>query len=273
MMVRRLSDTVRITRREFIKFVGFATLSAFAGVGFAGCSGQGQTEFKPSTSNTPNTPQNTGYKLIYPDWTKPVPDDVISHIIEIGRKYIEVWAPGALVCDVEGIEGDISAYMVKKGMRVCGLSTNDARFSWTIGDVDANYEECYEAITPQFGKELANFMDFVNNNMSSYGLILIRGPSGNNAYFNATFIEEGGGKVASFVAVHPKVDDLKRYWKEYDKYKVDYKIYAFHSKDKLDKMMLGVLEGSSAKNPHLWYLIPDKILEKGNNWHELGDLI
>jgi len=91
MMVRRL--LVSITRRDFIKFVGFATLSAFAGVGFADCSGQSQTEFKPSTSNTPNTPQNTGYKLIYPDWTKPVPDDVIPHIIEIGKKGFDVFAP------------------------------------------------------------------------------------------------------------------------------------------------------------------------------------
>lgn len=234
-------------------------LSIGTGVGFAGCSSPSGFE--------PSSPQNTGYKLIYPDWTKPVPDDVIPHIIEIGKKYIEVWAPGDLTCNTDREE--VLAEDVKEGMIVLYFSTVGGH-RWVIGDFNLYSKMRDEVIIPQFGRELANFMDFVNNNMAIYGLILIRGLSGNNAYFNATFIEQGGGKVASFVAVHPKVNDLKRYWKEYKKYKVDCEIYAFHDKNKLDKMMIEIFshpEKWKAKNPEKWYTTPDAMYK-----HELEEL-
>ena len=79
-------NAYRFTRREFLKLIGFTALSIGAGVGFAGCSEQNNAGYKPSVPN----PLNTGYKLIYPEWTKPVPDDVIPHIIEIGKVGIDV---------------------------------------------------------------------------------------------------------------------------------------------------------------------------------------
>ena len=91
-------------RREFLKLIGFTALSIGTGIGFAGCSGSGSSggEFKPSN------PVSTGYKLIYPDWTKPVPERVISHIIEAGKRAIDIRAPGDLtayvICDGEKIE-------------------------------------------------------------------------------------------------------------------------------------------------------------------------
>jgi len=254
MMTRRL--LVSITRREFIKFVGFATLSAFAGVGFAGCSESGSSggKFEPSTSNTSNTPQNTGYKLIYPDWTKPVPDDVIPHIIEIGRKYIEVWAPGALTCYIKGEEADIPAYMVKEGMVIEGFSTTDARLSWIIGDIDELSEVVRKMPVEYFGKDLAKIFAFANNNMSEYGAIFIEGFDNGMIYFNASLIEEGGGKVVSCVIVQDPNNPE------------NHQIYAFHSKDKLDKMMIEILSNPTGykpdPDPKTWYKIPDAILKE-----------
>ena len=77
--------------RGFLKLIGFTALSIGTGIGFAGCSGSSSSGggFEPSAPN----PVSTGYKLIHPDWTKPVPDDVIPHIIEIGKKGFDVFAP------------------------------------------------------------------------------------------------------------------------------------------------------------------------------------
>ena len=246
MVARRLDDIVEeslqkreLTRRDFLKGMFLLALSIGTGVGFAGCSSPSGFE--------PSSPQNTGYRLIYPDWTKPVPDDVIPHIIEIGKKYIHVFAPGYLVFGTEN--GDVWAWAVNENDTLYYFTTTDSRFDWLIGDTVAagnNYKDIY---LKYFGKGLPKFISFVNNNMSTYGAIIIMGKSNDLVIGNFTFIEEGGGKVASCVGTYNFNNPENR------------QFHAFHDKNKLDKMMIdGVFEGCSYAK--LWYLIPDKCYKK-----------
>lgn len=106
-----------------------------------------------------------------------------------------------------------------------------------------------------FGKDMAKFLDFVNNNMSTWGKIEILGVVDDKAYGNYTFIEQGGGKVASAVVVQ----DVKN--------PENYQFYAFHSKEKLDKMMIEILShptGYKAFRGNLnhWYKLPEIYYEK-----------
>ena len=239
-----------LTRRDFLKMIGITALT-LAGVGFAGCSsrGSGSVEFKPQN------PLQSGYRLIYPENSKPVPDDVIPHIEEIGKKYFEVWAPGDLTCYIKGRKEDIPSTEVRPGMVIFAFSTENG-YSWVIGDDDAydNSKTGFYAVKPQYFKELSSDIKFVNDNMGVYGALFIRGASGDKAYANFTFIERGGGKVASFVYVQDLNDPEK------------YNHYAFHSKEKLDKMWIEIVskynKGKLGLRNEEWYKIPDRAYEK-----------
>ncbi len=109
-------------------------------------------------------------------------------------------------------------------------------------------------------------MRFVDNIFGEevYGLISIFGVVGNNVVANLTFVEKGCGKVASCVGTY----NLK------DPYNTA-EFYNFKSWDKLNNMWLNILKDSTARNPKLWYMIPDRLLEVGGreNFYKLGDLI
>jgi len=97
--------------------------------------------------------------------------------------------------------------------------------------------------------------------MSVYGAIFIFGFDSDKAYGNYIFIEQGGGKVASAVVVQDVANPE------------NYQFYAFHSKDKLDKMMTEIIkDGKPAVTKHgqeflkkysnSWYMIPEKALKE-----------
>lgn len=124
-------------------------------------------------------PFSSGYKLIYPDWTKPVPDDVIPHIIEIGKVGIDVQAPGdatAFVLErwdkneapsIDYIRKnyvEIPAYAVRDGMLFIDFST-ESGYRWFIGDDRLEEKWEYKSAPEYFGRVFAKFLDFVNNNM------------------------------------------------------------------------------------------------------------
>jgi len=94
--------------------------------------------------------------------------------------------------------------------------------------------------------------------MGIWGKIEICGVIDNTTYGNFTFIEQGGGKVASAVVVQDVANPE------------NYQFYAFHSKDKLDKMMIEIVSNpvsyKPAKNPERWYLCPDTMYK-----HELEE--
>ena len=251
-------------RREFLKLIGFTVLSIGTGIGFAGCSGSSSSGggFEPSN------PVSTGYKLIYPDWTKEVPDDVIPHIIEIGRKCIEVYAPvsGSIVFTTN--MGDVDIHGVTPNMIIKAHGTLNPRVTWIIGDDNVSYEGekyIYEKVyREEFGRNLGKFVYFVANNMGyEIGAIVIVGKVGDMGIANYTFIAEGGGTVASCVAtLDPN----------------NCEFYAFHSKDKLDEMMIEMLSNFEGyKNyfkdfrfthPEKWRDLPDIVAKcGGSKWN------
>lgn len=85
------------------------------------------------------------------------------------------------------------------------------------------------------------------------GKIEICGVVGDKAYGNWTFIEQGGGKVASCVVVQ----DVKN--------PENYQFYAFHDKNKLDRMMIEIFKNIKCPytgnhfvgNLQHWYILPD----------------
>ncbi len=101
---------------------------------------------------------------------------------------------------------------------------------------------------------MAKFVDFVNNNMSTYGAIIIVGKSNDLVVGNFTFVEEGCGKVASCVGTYNFNNPE------------NHEFYAFHSKDKLDKMMIEILSNPTGykpdPDPKTWYKIPDAALKE-----------
>ena len=246
-----------LTRRDFLKMIGITALT-LAGVGFAGCSsrGSGSVEFKPQN------PLQSGYRLIYPENSKPVPDDVIPHIEEIGKKYFEVWAPGdmnALIKDESSKKGhrEIPLTAVTPGMIILGF-TSENNYSWVVGDIDLaeDDEKGIYAFKFQYIKELASDIYFINQNIGLYGVLDVIGPSGNKAYANFTFIERGGGKVASFVYVQDLNDPE------------NYERYAFHSKEKLNKMWIEI---TSAHNISKVKLLGHKLGVKPEEWYKIPD--
>ncbi len=250
-------------RRECVCYIISLLGSIFVGVCFGGCSSKGSEE---NIEFKPQNPLQAGYKLIYPENTKPVPDDVIPHIVEIGKKYFEVWAPGDLTCYIKGRKEDITSTEVRPGMIIIDFSTENG-YNWVIGDTIAHsdHKTGFYAVKIKYFKELSSDIDFVNKYMGVYGALFIEGASGDKAYGSYTFIERGGGKVASFVYVQD-LNDPK-----------NYEHYAFHSKEKLDKMWIEIASTHKGRKPHgdyiplklelrpeEWYKIPDEAFKK---WH------
>ena len=77
----------KMSRRTFLKLCGTAVATALLGCsGKSGSSGSSES-FAPAPS-LGGRPE-----LEHPPWVKPVPSDVIPKIEEIGKQYIEVYAP------------------------------------------------------------------------------------------------------------------------------------------------------------------------------------
>ena len=151
-------------------------------------------------------------------------------------------------------------------MVVVGLSSEN-NYCWIVGDDDAydNPKTGYKPVNLalQHIEEFASDIYFVNQNMGSYGVLFIPGVSEDNAYASFTFIEQGGGKVASFVYEISLNNNFEKHNR-----------YAFHSKEKLDRMWVEIASahniseipddfgGKFGVKPEEWYRIPDVAYKK-----------
>ena len=257
MVARGLDDVLRISRRDFLRMVGLATLS-LAGVGFAGCSSKGSRE--NNVEFKPQNPLQSGYKLIPLPNAPEAPDNVTHDIIEIGKKGFYVYSPGDISCYVRGIDGDIPIEEVKPSMVIFAFADENG-YAWFVGKDDSVFDAGCKAFKSQYIKEISQDIGFINGNMGTYGAIEILGVSDNKAYDCLIFIEQGGGKVTPAIYVQ----DIKN--------PKNYERYTIHSKEKLDKMMIEIASTHNISEvsklgrklgvkPEEWYKIPDEAYRK-----------
>ncbi len=211
-----------LTRRDLLKKIGITVLT-LAGVGFAGCSSKVSESIEFKSQN----PLQSGYKLISPENSKPVPSySTLQPVIQIGKERgFEVYAPGDIDCYVKG-KGEIPIGRVRPGMTIISFPSRNG-YNWVIGNIDKYIDGEMGANDFSHIEEISSDVYFVVQNMGDPGALFIIGALGDKAYASLTFIERGGGKVASFLYIRDLKDPR------------NYSRYAFHSnqKEMLDNMM------------------------------------
>ncbi|GEM_PF-4109878 len=93
----------KMSRRNFLKLCGIAVATALLG-----CSGKSGSS--SSSESFAPAPSLGGHpELEHPPWVKPVPRDIIPKIEEIGKQYIDVYAP---------VEKVLAFFVERNGKRI-----------------------------------------------------------------------------------------------------------------------------------------------------------